>query len=379
MKSIFLLFFFPTWVFAQSIRLESLRQEVKQDVRQGRYEKAVSILSNNLSSINNDTTGLFDALINLCLFEKRWKEIIGAYSGHHCAKGEDTTSLSLARYYTQYPAEQIQLNKSIDVPYKPSPSGTPIVEVRINRKTYHFWFDTGAGITVLSERTAAQCGIKEEKGQAGQALAATGKTVSVSPGVIDSLQIGEMKVYHHPCIILSNRSLEIRVLGIRILKIDGIIGWNILQELDVTIHGKEKVISLGLSSSHQSDEHNFFWYGTPLIACKDSAGKGFFFFIDTGGDQPGLYETALTKIDTSKAKKKTIVLGSAGGVRKINSFLFPRFKIIAGGHTFILENVSVYPNNPELLYAPDGVFGINEFKNTTLRFNVKQGYLIVCD
>jgi|GEM_PF-2940954 predicted aspartyl protease len=379
MKSILLLFFFPTLVFAQSMRLESLRQEVKQDVRQGRYEKALSVLNNNLLNINNDTTGLFDALINLCLFEKRWKDIIGAYSVHHCAKGEDTTSLSLARYYARYPAEQIQLNKPVDVPYKPSPSGTPIVEVWINGKIYHFWFDTGAGITVLSERTAAHCGIKEERGQAGQALAATGKTVSVFPGVIDSIQIGAMKVYHHPCIILSNRSLEIKVLGIRILKIDGIIGWNILQELDVTIRNKEKVISLGLSSSHQSDEHNFFWYGTPLIACKDSTGKDFLFFIDTGGDQPGLYQAVLTKIDTSQAKKKTIVLGSAGGVRKINSFLFPRFQVMAGGHTFVLKNVSVYPNNPELLYAPDGVLGINEFKNTTLRFNVKQGYLIVVD
>ena len=44
--------------------------------------------------------------------------------------------------------------------------------------------------------------------------------------------------------IFDSKNLEFRIQGISLLKIDGIIGWNLLQELDVEF--PQKIVNLGI-------------------------------------------------------------------------------------------------------------------------------------
>ena len=74
--------------------------------------------------------------------------------------------------------------------------------------------------------------------------AATGNIVNTIPGLIDSLSIDGLKIYNHHCMIFDSKNLEFRIQGISLLKIDGIIGWNLLQELDVEF--PQKIINLGI-------------------------------------------------------------------------------------------------------------------------------------
>ncbi|HWY99194.1 MAG TPA: retropepsin-like aspartic protease [Bacteroidia bacterium] len=360
--------------FGQTI-VDSLKQEVKEQIRAGQYEKALYTLDGNFAVACHDTAGLFEALINLGLFEQDWNTIIKAYKLHKCQPDEDTTDLVMARFFIKHPDEKILLPQAITIPFKPSSSGTPVIKVKINGKTYHFWFDTGAGMTVLSSTTAEACKVKMHKNEAGLAMAASGNIVSLSPAIIDTLEIGNLKVVNHPCTILSQKDLEFRILGIRILKIDGIIGWNLLQQLDVTVNNKTREISLAPAGENKSDKNNFYWFGQPFIACTDSAARvPFTFFLDTGADSPGVYKAYLKRADTSKAKRKTIALGSAGGVKKMNTLIFPLIKLKAGGQQLVLKNVSQDPHNEDTLFECDGVLGINNFKNKAIHFNMKQGF-----
>jgi predicted aspartyl protease len=358
--------------------VDSLKQEVKEQIRAGQYEKALYTLDGNFSVACRDTAGLFEALINLSLFEQDWNTIIKAYKLHKCQADEDTTDLVMARFFIKHPDEKILLPQAITIPFKPSASGTPMIKVKINGKTYHFWFDTGAGMTVLSSATAEACKVKMHKSEMGLAMAASGNIVNLSPAIIDTLEIGGLKVVNHPCTILSQKDLEFRILGIRVLKIDGIIGWNLLQQLDVTVNNKTREISLAPAGENKSDKNNFYWFGQPFIACTDSAAKiPFTFFLDTGADSPGVYKAYLSRADTSKAKRKTIALGSAGGVKKMNTLIFPLIKLKAGGQQLVLKNVSQDPHNEDTLFECDGVLGINNFKGKTIHFNMKQGFFEV--
>ena len=358
--------------------VDSLKQEVKTEIRAGQYEKALYTLEGNFSVASRDTAGLFEALINLSLFEQDWNTIIKAYKLHKCQEGEDTTDLVMARFFIKHPDEKVSLAQASTIPFKPSSSGTPMIKVKINGKTYHFWFDTGAGMTVLSSTTAEACKVKMHRNDIGVALAASGNVVNLSPAIIDSLEIGNLKVRNHQCTILSQKDLEFRILGIRVLKIDGIIGWNLLQQLDVTVNNKTREITLAPADANKSDKNNFYWFGQPFIACTDSAATvPFTFFLDTGADSPGVYKAYLARVDTNKAKRKTIALGSAGGIRRMNTLIFPLIKLKAGGQQLILKNVSQDPHNEDTLFECDGVLGINQFKDKAIHFNVKQGFFEV--
>lgn len=353
---------------------EGIRQQVKQQIRSGNYSNALSILETNVPGISNDTTGLFDALINLYFLEKNWTGIINAYTPHKWLPGEDSTTLSIARFCVLQPAEKIMLTEPIHIPFKPFAGGTPIVEVKVNDRSYHFWLDTGAGMTVLSSAIAAACNIQQSVASAAMAFAAIGKALEMDPGIIDSLEISSMKVFHHPCIILSKKDLEFKILGIRLLKIDGIIGWNLLQELDIAIDNTSDSVTIDLPDSHHSDAHNFCWLGEPLIACTDSKGDSCLFFLDTGAAAPGIYTPFLSPQDTINAKKKTMLMGSAGGVKKSKTWVLPLVKLQVAGQPVELKHVFVHPNDTDKLLPSDGVLGIKEFGESTIHFNMREGF-----
>ena len=260
------------------------------------------------------------------------------------------------------------------MPFEPKLAGTPLIEVRINGKIYHFLLDTGAGMTAISSATAKACGVKTTSTK-GVVTAATGKAIGVNPGIIDTLAIGAMKVYNHPCIILNSKDLKFKILGITVFKIDGIVGWNLLEQLDVTIDSKTQQLTFGPAMQARNPIHNFFWLDQPFIQCTDSAGVDCLFFLDTGANASGIYDTFLSKTDTTKAVKKTIAMGSAGGFQRMKEFIFPRLKFIVSGQPLVMKNISEYPHPSEAtIVACDGTFGIGELKQYTIHFNMPKGF-----
>lgn len=350
-----------------------LQSEVISFIKTGEYQKAQTLLESNENLLSTDTNGLFDLIVNLYLFNSKWDNMIQIYSNRNKAIQEDTTMLSLARYYKSFATENM-VSFSSSIPYKPSASGTPIIPVKLNGKLYHFWFDTGAGMSVVSSDVAQSCGIKWMNNTNSSAQAATGKQVGVSPGMIDSLQIDKINIYHHPCLILDKKDLEFKILGIRVLKIDGIIGWNFIQNMDVTINDQNHTISLEKWDHSSLSGNNFFWQGQPIIQAQDSTSLPLLFFIDTGANTSGVYQQFLNKSDLSKFKRKNMMIGSAGGMKKIAAYVIPQLKIKVENKTLTLKNISSVPESGEKLIEPDGVLGINEFKKSIIHFNIRKGY-----
>ncbi len=363
-------------VFAQD-KLPDLRENLQRQVQHGYYDEAIALLEQRLPAISNDTGGLFDALINLYLFEKNWTGIVDAYATHVSRTGEDTTVLSIARFCSVQPAEVISLRQPEHIPFKPSVSGTPRVKVRINGHSYRFWLDTGAGMTVLSSAVAEQCNVKMMMANDAIAIAGTGKAVELDPGMIDSFEINNLKVYYHPCIILNKKDLEWRILGIPLMKIDGLIGWNFLQEFDVTINNRTDRIYLDAAGAAADQQRNFFWMGDPLISCTDGAGDSCLFTIDTGAGSSAVYQPYLARASAAGAKKKVIMMGSAGGMKRLTSYEIPLMTLKVETTTLQLEKVVWYPHEPNCLFTCDGVIGMQEFEDKSVRFNIRKGFFTV--
>src|ERR1051326_1227172 len=192
-------------------RKDYVKMEVEGSIRNGEYDEAIKTLEPYAPVLKADTswTDLLDCLGELYLLQNEWQKIFELYHDHIFREGEDSTLLALSRVYRSAPRLNIPAFSSQNIAFNPSISGTPVIEVTVNGKVFHFWVDTGAGMSVLTASTAKNCGVNI-LGKGGSAMAATGITIPTSYAMIDSLQIGKMQVQHLPCLILQNKQLEFR-------------------------------------------------------------------------------------------------------------------------------------------------------------------------
>lgn len=375
MKKIIIVLVLFTFVYKAQPQNQAadLQNEIIPIIKEGNYDKCIDLLEKNISWVKDDTTGLFNAIINLQFFKKNWKKIVDLYAVRNVNTHEDTSILSMARFYMQFENEKINVSKRDVFPCKYSVSGSPVVEVKVNGKKYNFWFDTRAGLTVVSSKVAEKCKIKQPTINA-KVLASTGKVVSQKPGLIDSLKIGNTSVVNHHCMIIDKKNLELKVLGITIFKIDGIIGWNLMQELDITIDNKLKQITLAHVKSSLQKDKNFFWYEKPFILASDSAKQPLLFFIDTGANKSGLYEKIISKVDTNSASKKVIRMGGVGGVKKIKAFVLPSYIFVVDNHKITMQKITITPGTKQQLFSPEGILGMKELKNKKINFSIQEGF-----
>lgn len=112
----------------------------------------------------------------------------------------------------------------------------PFVKIMINGKgPFRFVIDTGASMSVLSDKTAQRLGIKPvAKGGSARAIGGSG-TFPILYGVLDSLQMGEAKIDTVPIYIRTVHSTEDTPESERS---DGYIGLSVLSNYAVTLDYK---------------------------------------------------------------------------------------------------------------------------------------------
>jgi hypothetical protein len=173
--------------------------------------------------------------------------------------------------------------------------------------------------------------------------------------------------------VIDHKQLEFKIAGVPMFKIDGIIGWNLLQELAVTISRSPDNILFGPSDGPTVYNPNFIWMGYPMVACMDSTGRPLLFGLDTGASASSLHDAFLSKTDTTQASRIGQVHGSAGGMVKRDYLVFPRMSVITEGEKIEFSNISVTPSTLTGIFAPDGVFGWKELIDYTVSFDFRKG------
>ena len=367
--------FFLCIIFSAYVSAQSQKDQAEKYIRYGQYSNAIQTLKSIPDTIRNDSINreLNYWLENLYLLEKNWNAIIALHKQMKVSDS-DTSILTMARLFSKFPEEQIKFtSKAFPIEFKPSMTKTPKISVWVNGHKYTFWVDTGAGMTVLSSKTARDCNIKMSADKNASTTAATGKSLAISYGVIDSLRFGQIEAKNHTCLIIDKKQLEFKIAGIRMFKIDGIIGWNLLQELAVTIHRNPNTILFAPSEKEAVVNPNFFWMSYPLVSCADSSGNPLIFGFDTGAASSSLHNAILSKTDTTKAVHKKEIIGSAGGNVKITTLTFPQIKIFADGKKIVLHNASIHPSSEKGIFAPDGTLGWKELLDYTVYFDFRKG------
>jgi predicted aspartyl protease/Flp pilus assembly protein TadD len=204
----------------------------------------------------------------------------------------------------------------------------PFIKIRINNKEeLNFVIDTGASLSVISDKAAEKLGIKAvAKGGSARAVGGNG-SFAIIYGVIDSMTIGAAKIDLVPTYIRTVHSADDTPAAQRA---DGYIGLSVLSNYGATLDYKEKVIILDRTPLKEDSVST-----APPIPTDDVAvplrttsgglasaesmieghDKPLNFIVDTGASTTVISKAAVKKHNLENLKLKNAsfrVIGAAG-------------------------------------------------------------------
>lgn len=257
------------------------------------------------------------------------------------------------------------------VPITRSSTNSPIIEVEVNGKKYNFWVDTGAAVTVLSSQVADKIGISyldEEQAEIGTS---TKRTVQTQPALLDSIRIGSFKAEKHPCVVLDKKDLTFRFLGIRLLKIDGIVGWPLIKEMDMEINMPENTITIHKPVSQGTSPGNLGWHWQPIVRMKTPNGCSLNLHLDTGSGSTFFRPHAYERLGVDPKRGGPLVQGGAGGKEVVRFDKLDSCQFILGENLIQMDYAEGIKktSKEEGIFQFDGVLGQDVLKYGTLRLD----------
>jgi predicted aspartyl protease len=278
----------------------------------------------------------------------------------------------------KFPAEPIVM------PLRTTAVGTPIIRVRINGKLYDFWLDTGSSMTVVSSAVAKDAKIAALSDDTLTVRTFAG-SAPVRPASVKRIEIGSIVIANCPAVIIEESLMYLRATGpvaaTTGLQVDGIIGWDLIRQLDLVMDYAGGRIVLAEPASNGiagTTRQNLVWLGKPLVEVRTKGGGMLHFTLDTGAQSSFLNATVLDKTGASSKSSDNRVYGIARTGRETNRVV-PFLAVDVGGKSLRLQDVIVYGPAPSGLINTDGILGTDVGRFGAIHIDATNGIFTIGD
>ena len=272
-------------------------------------------------------------------------------------------------------------SQSILMPMSVSPVGTPLVPVRIGGKEYHFWLDTGSSMTMLASDVARDLNIVPLVPDTLEIVTSTGR-VKAHPALLPQLQLGSVLVRNAPTMIVDESLMQMRepktIEMSSKVKIDGIIGFDIIRRLDVEVdYGDNSLRVRNPATSKRESDRNMFWVGLPVVRLTSSDGIPLHFGLDTGAQQTFVTETLLDKLQLQAARVESRRVGGLGGEISLRAPVLPDVRLFVRSFPILFKSAVVRAPVYQVLASLDGVLGGDIWNSGVVRIDMTNGIFAV--
>ncbi|MFP3721668.1 aspartyl protease family protein [Niallia circulans] len=306
-------------------------------------------------------------LFELYFINSEWKEleVLGLLEDESI----DKSNRIIAKALRQFEQATFSFtNDKICIPMKRSISGSPTIDVMINGRKKCFWLDTGAGMTVISDSIVKECGMALIENEDLEVGNSTNQNFNSDLAMIDTIVIDNLTILNQSTLVLASDLLKIPIPhSAKVMEIDGIIGWDIIQYLHLEIdYGKEKVM---IQKHRQKDgeKNNLFFCGYPIIKVKGKNQVPLYFGLDTGANKSHFGKTLLSKIDELKIDKTIKYSGGLGDVKEREIDTIETLPVyLDENQSITLKNVRETLTDLATFFKLDGVFGMDIAHNGSL-------------
>ncbi|XZG69380.1 retropepsin-like aspartic protease [Chitinibacteraceae bacterium HSL-7] len=208
----------------------------------------------------------------------------------------------------------------------------PRIRIELGGQAYYFVLDTGASQSLITDRVASALQLPPASASSVEIDTATDRTVSAALVRLPDLQIGPALASHQLAVVVHAEALEPRFLGMRWYRLDGILGWPILRELDLTLDFASQTLEISAPAT-SAEPGNLVWLFDDPMVITDQDAEPRLWFLDTGAMTSQLtpdYLNAEQYQATRWSKKRFNGLGGKGQHEETGEFgpvriAFPSF------------------------------------------------------
>ena len=259
--------------------------------------------------------------------------------------------------------------------------GTPLVPVKIQKRDYNFWLDTGSSLTMLASDVAGDLGITPLVKDTLEIVTSTGR-VRAQPALIPQLVVGPLEVDNAPTMIVNETMMQMREPRpsgpTSPVKIDGIIGFDIIRQLDMELDYGNGILRLRNPASSRPDaDRNMFWVGLPVIRIMSTDGIPLHFGLDTGAQLTFVTETLLDKLQLQPARMESRRVGGLGGEVSLRAPVLPDLKVLVRGFPILFRGAFVRAPVYQVLASLDGVLGGDVWNSGIVRIDMTNGVFAI--
>ena len=299
------------------------------------------------------------------------------------ADRSDKASIELwADAYRSVPPKTFTFRSgSSRLPMMMSAVGTPLIPVRIGTRVYNFWLDTGSSLTMLSSDVANDLKIVPLVPDTLEIVTSTGR-VKANPALIPQLEIAQLLVRNAPAMIVEESMMQMRepraVDLMTQVKIDGIIGFDIIRQLDIEVDFGDNNLHLRNPAASKPDgERNMFWVGLPVVRLTSNDGVPLHFGLDTGAQLSFVTETLLDKLQLQAARIESRRVGGLGGEISMRAPVLPDLRLKVRGFPILFRGAFVRAPVYQVLASLDGVLGGDVWNSGIVRIDMTNGVFAI--
>jgi hypothetical protein len=389
------------WEALAGLDVTALRKAARSDEEIGLAEGMTRLIAGNpakaedsfaaMSRQSMDLNVAVAAQIMLAttlLYEHKWTALRDLSTASTLAPADRGNTSELEQWGHAFAGVDEQTmtapDKATSLPLVITPMGTPAVQVRINGKDYEFWLDTGSSMTVLSSAVASEAGIPFVSADTLRIRTFEG-SAPVKAGIVRRLEIGLIAFTNTPAIIMDAALMRVKSTSEGVtgqgVRVDGIIGWDIIRQFDVLMDYRARTIAfrppehLGIIGTKFQ---NLAWVGKPLIQVRAKPGGTFRFTLDTGAQVTLLNGSILDKLEmvaTTYGGRVFGIANTGGNTKRV----VPKLNLTAGGHSVHLESILVYRPAYSGLINTDGILGSDVAQFGKIRIDATNGLFSLYD
>ncbi len=315
-------------------------------------------------------------------YQEKWAALAALRNEPSRLKTDPIDGASIERWavaFMNVPPKTITFRaQSALLPMSVSRVGTPLVPVRIGGKEYNFWLDTGSSLTMLASDVARELNIVPLMPDTLEIVTSTGR-VKAHPSLLPRLDIGQLLVRNAPTMIVDESLMQMRGSTSAIelstqVKIDGIIGFDIIRHLDLEVdYGDGTLRVRNPATSRRESDRNMFWVGLPVVRLTSDEGIPLHFGLDTGAQQTFVTETMLDKLQVQAARVESRRVGGLGGEISLRAPVLADTRLFVRRVPILLKSAVVRAPVYQVLASLDGVLGGDVWNSGIVRIDMTNG------
>jgi predicted aspartyl protease len=365
------------WIMAESREQRTLASAIEQFL--GGYNReadstTASLLSVEDSDVRKAARITYGAILTA---EGNWSRL-ATYADSASKEVQDAAGVETWAPAFKDVSTSLTFSDSISsLPLTRSITGVAVIPVSVNGVKRHFWLDTGTSITILTTSVAEASKVAGVGDDTLELVSSVGR-VSTQAAVIKSLRLGNVTITNAPAMIVSDLALQIRETnsGMPPLPIDGVIGFDVIRALDLTIDdagGRFIIRKPTVRLANDNHPRNLSWFGIPIVTVLAENGSPVHLLLDTGAEEtfgtPGMAEKSRTK--WRAAERRTIK--GFGGAKVESGVVIPSVRFFLGNTPLSFKRIFLYNAVYPTIFKLDGTLGADLGRGGKIRIDMTNG------